>query len=165
VPADAEALLELRVRNRGFLEPREPQRDESWYTLAAQRSDIAAGVAAARDDRAYAFGIFDPELVGRVALNAVVRGVFQNAYLGYFVDEASNGRGYATEAVRGAVGYAFGEARLHRVQAAVMPRNGASVRVLEKAGFREEGFAERYLCINRVWEDHRLFAITREESA
>ena len=162
-PPDAQALLDLRVRNREFFEPWEPQRDESWYTLAAQRADIAAGIAVARDDRGYSFGIFDPALVGRVALNAVVRGVFGNAYLGYFVAEAVNGRGYATEAVRGAVRFAFAEAGLHRVQAAVVPRNPGSARVLEKAGFREEGYAERYLCINGVWEDHRIFAITSEE--
>lgn len=162
-PADAPALLELRLRNRAFLEPWEPQRDESWYTLAAQQADLAAGIEGARAGRRYVLGIFAPALVGRVALNEVVRGVFGNAYLGYFVDEAVNGRGHATEAVREAVRFAFGEAGLQRVQAAVVPRNAASVRVLEKAGFRQEGYAERYLRINGVWEDHRIFAITREE--
>jgi ribosomal-protein-alanine N-acetyltransferase len=164
-PEDAPALLELRVRNRAFLEPWEPVRDESWYTLAAQQADIASGIEGARADRRYALGIFAPALVGRVALNEIVRGVFGNAYLGYFVDEAVNGRGYATEAVRQAVRFGFDEAGLHRVQAAVVPRNAASVRVLEKAGFREEGYAERYICINGVWEDHRIFAVTREELA
>jgi len=162
-PADAPALLDLRVRNRAFLEPWEPVRDESWYTLAAQQADIAAAIEGARTDRSYAFGVFAPGLVGRVALNEVVRGVFGNAYLGYFVAQEVNGRGYATEAVRQAVRFAFGQARLHRVQAAVVPRNAASARVLEKAGFREEGYAERYLCINGVWEDHRIFALTSEE--
>jgi [ribosomal protein S5]-alanine N-acetyltransferase len=162
-PADAPAMLDLRLRNRDFFEAWEPERDESWYTLAAQEDDIAGGIEGARADRRYVFGIFDPALVGRIALNEVVRGVFGNAYLGYFVDEAVNGRGYATEAVRQAVRFAFGEAGLHRVQAAVVPRNVASVRVLEKARFREEGYAERYLCIRGVWEDHRIFAITREE--
>ena len=156
-------MLELRLRNRAFFEEWEPVRDEFWFTLEAQRADIAAGIEAARSDRRYSFGIFAPELVGRVALSEVVRGVFGNAFLGYFVDEAANGRGYATSAVRDAVRFAFGEMGLHRVQAAVMPRNVASVRVVEKAGFRDEGYAERYLCINGVWEDHRIFAITREE--
>jgi ribosomal-protein-alanine N-acetyltransferase len=162
-PADAAALLELRLRNRAFLEPWEPQRDESWYTLAGQQADIASGIEGARADRRFVLGIFAPALVGRIALNEIVRGVFGSAYLGYFVDEAVNGRGYATEAVRKAVRFAFGEAGLHRVQAAVVPRNEASVRVLQKAGFREEGYAERYLRINGVWEDHRIFAITSEE--
>ena len=95
-------------------------------------------------------------------LNAVVRGVFQNAYLGYAVAEAANGRGYATQAVREATRIGFGELGLHRIQAAVIPRNAGSVRVLEKAGFRREGFAERYLLINGTWEDHILFAVTND---
>ena len=105
------------------------------------------------------------ELVGRIQLSGISRGPFENAYLGYFVSERHNGRGYATEAVRQAVDAAFGELGLHRVQAAVIPRNVASIRVLEKAGFREEGFALRYLQIAGVWEDHKLYAVTAEEWA
>ena len=88
---------------------------------------------------------------------------FESAYLGYSVSERHNGRGYATEAVRQVLAVAFEELGLHRVQAAVMPINLASIRVLEKAGFREEGLALRYLQINGVWEDHKLFALTAEE--
>jgi [ribosomal protein S5]-alanine N-acetyltransferase len=122
-----------------------------------QQVDCEAG-------RGYAFGIFDAGgLVGYANLNAVVRGVFQNAYLGYAVAEKANGRGYATEAVRAAVRIAFEELGLHRVQAAVMPRNVGSIRVLEKAGFRREGLAEGYLLINGTWEDQVLFAVTRDE--
>jgi ribosomal-protein-alanine N-acetyltransferase len=69
----------------------------------------------------------------------------------------------ATQAVGMALRFAFGEAGLQRVQAAVMPRNAASIRVLEKNGFRREGFASRYLMINGVWEDHLVLAVTREE--
>jgi [ribosomal protein S5]-alanine N-acetyltransferase len=117
-------------------------------------------------ERAFDFGIFatgSDELVGRVRLSEIVRGVFQNAYIGYFVSERHNGRGFATAGVRQAVNTAFGPIELHRVQAAVVPRNVGSVRVLEKVGFRDEGLALRYLEINGAWEDHRLFAVTREE--
>jgi ribosomal-protein-alanine N-acetyltransferase len=68
-----------------------------------------------------------------------------------------------TEAVRAATTFAFAFARLHRVQAAVMPSNRASQRVLEKAGFRREGLAERYLCIAGAWQDHFVFAVTADE--
>ena len=163
VDADAPALAELRVRNRAFFEPWEPTREESWYTLESARRTIAEQRAARREDRGHAFGIFVPELVGWANLSAVVRGVFQNAYLGYAVDEASNGRGHATAAVVEAVRLAFTELGLHRVQAAVIPRNLGSLRVLEKAGFRREGHAERYLRINGVWEDHVLFARTSDD--
>jgi ribosomal-protein-alanine N-acetyltransferase len=104
-------------------------------------------------------------LVGRVAFSAVVRGSFQNAYLGYWIDQDSQGRGLMTEALDLALGFAFGPLGLHRVQAAVMPSNEASQRVLEKCGFRREGLALRYLCLAGKWEDHAIFAITAGERA
>ncbi len=105
----------------------------------------------------------DDSVIGRVAFGGVLRGAFQNAYLGYWIDEDRQGRGLMTEAVRAATGFAFASAGLHRVQAAVMPRNAGSLRVLEKASYRREGFAARYLCIAGTWEDHVIFAVTAEE--
>lgn len=102
-------------------------------------------------------------IVGRMSLGGIMRGVFQNAYLGYWIDAQHQGHGLMTEAVQAGVEFAFREGGLHRVQAAVMPRNVASVRVLEKVGFRREGYAERYLCIAGVWEDHLIFARTSDE--
>jgi ribosomal-protein-alanine N-acetyltransferase len=104
------------------------------------------------------------EIIGRIALGGILRGVFQNAYLGYWIDQDHVSKGICTEAVIASTRFAFQEARLHRVQAAVMPNNPRSMRVLEKAGYRREGFAERYLCINGSWEDHVLFARTIEET-
>jgi [ribosomal protein S5]-alanine N-acetyltransferase len=161
--ADAEAILEILLRDRAFLDQWEPTRPDGFYTLERHRERIAA-LREAED--CADFGIFladGDELVGRIQLSGIARGPFQNAYLGYFVSERHNGRGYATEAVRQAVEAAFGELGLHRVQAAVIPRNAASIRVLEKAGFREEGHARRYLQIAGVWEDHKLYAVTAEE--
>ncbi len=117
-------------------------------------------------DEAYSFGIFENDgdaLVGHVVLSNVARAAWQNATLGYFVGLDHNGRGYATQGVALALRFAFGDARLHRVQAAVMPRNVASKRVLEKNAFRYEGHSLRYLEINGVWEDHDIYAITIEE--
>jgi [ribosomal protein S5]-alanine N-acetyltransferase len=160
--ADAASLLDFMRENRAFLEQWEPARDEDFLTLAVQLAEIEAAAADAAADRRYAFGVFhEGELIGRLALNEVVRGVFQNAYLGYSIGERWNGHGFATEAVRLTVGLAFETLGLHRIQAAVMPRNAASIRVLEKNGFREEGYAVSYLCINGVWEDHRIFARLR----
>lgn len=164
--SDARAVLDLRVNNRKFLEPYEPSRQALFFTLAAQKAHLEAAARQWESDLAYAFGIFDPdtdEMVGRVALSNIVWAAWQNATLGYFIAERYNGRGIATEAVRSACGFAFGQARLHRVQAGVMPRNKASIRVLEKVGFRHEGFSPRYLSINGTWEDHDMFALTAEE--
>jgi ribosomal-protein-alanine N-acetyltransferase len=104
-------------------------------------------------------------LIGRVALGGVLRGAFQNAYLGYWIDGDRQGQGLTTEAVVAATSFAFSSVGLHRVQAAVMPGNVASQRVLTKVGYRREGVAERYLCIAGRWEDHVLFAATEEEWA
>jgi len=151
------------TRDRVFLDPWEPVRGDAFFTLDVQERGLAR-LREAED--LVDFGIFleeDEELVGRAQLSGISGAPFANAHLGYFVSEAHNGRGHATEAVRQAVEHAFVELGLHRVQAAVMPRNTASIRVLEKAGFREEGLALRYLKIAGVWEDHTLFAVTLEE--
>jgi [ribosomal protein S5]-alanine N-acetyltransferase len=101
--------------------------------------------------------------VGKVALNGIMRGAMYGAYLGYWMDVDHQGQGLVTEAIEAVLGFAFGPAGLHRVQAAIMPRNEKSLRVIEKLGFRREGYAERYLQIAGRWEDHILFARTREE--
>jgi len=161
---DAAPLLDLRSRHRAFLEPWEPLRDDDFYTLERQRQGVEASVREREEGRSAPFVVVhEGAIVGAVNLTAIVRGVFQNAYLGYWISPDVGGRGFATEAVRQAVETGFRTLALHRVQAAVIPRNVASVRVLEKAGFREEGLALRYLRIAGTWEDHRLFAVTAEE--
>jgi ribosomal-protein-alanine N-acetyltransferase len=156
----------LRTRNKDFFEPWEPTQSARHFTLAGQREEIERSVNDAKRDVRYAFGVFlktNDELVGRVALSNVSRGAWQNATLGYYIDEAHNHRGYATDAVRLALRFAFASAGLHRVQAAVLSRNVASRRVLEKAGFTREGRSTKYLQINGVWEDHEMFAVTAED--
>lgn len=163
---DVQPMLELVQRNRSFLQPFEPIRPESYFTAAGQHSAIEQAIRQWKSDQGYPFGIFLPEnhsLIGRVNLSNVVRGAWQNCTIGYFMDERMQGKGYMTEAVKLAVQYAFATAGLHRVQAAIMPRNLPSKRVVEKAGFRYEGLSKRYLCINGKWEDHEIYSITSEE--
>jgi ribosomal-protein-alanine N-acetyltransferase len=165
-PADADEMLELRLRNREFFTPFEPALPPEHFTRTAQLDAIVHGNRAWDDDREYTFGIALPSgaLVGRIRLSVVVRGPWQNANVGYYVSRESNGRGICTEAVRLTAAFAFGRLGLHRVQAAVMPRNTPSIRVLEKSGFRREGLAPHYLRINGVWEDHAIFARTAEDA-
>ena len=164
-PADEAALIELRTRNKEFLRPWEPVRDAGHPPEGVRQVQLRRAVSDAVRDRAYALGIFTPDdvLIGTVTLSNVVRGAWQNATLGYFVDEHHNGRGFATEAIGLAAELAFTELGLHRVQAAVMPRNPGSLRALEKAGFRHEGESLRYLQIAGVWEDHLVLALTAED--
>lgn len=103
--------------------------------------------------------------MGKIALSGILRGAMYGAYLGYWIDADHQGKGLVTEGIRAVLDFAFGPAGLHRVQAAIMPRNARSLRVIEKLGFRREGYAERYLQIAGAWEDHVIFARTREEHA
>jgi [ribosomal protein S5]-alanine N-acetyltransferase len=165
-PDDADALLELRLRNQDFLRPLEPIRPDGFLTPASQRADLEWALGQRKAGLAYAFGIFEAEtgaMAGRIALSNIVRGAWRNCTVGYYVDQERNGRGYATEALGLATGFALSHAGLHRVQAGVMPRNAASIRVVEKNGFRFEGQARRYLQINGVWEDHNIYAVTAED--
>ncbi len=164
---DLEELVALRRANREHTAPWEPVRDDAFYTAAGQRIELDLDAQAWASGSAYPFSVLDAgdgdRLVGRVALANVVRGAWQNATLGYWIDAGVGGRGHATRAVGLVLRFAFEHAHLHRVQPAVIPRNAASLRVVERNGFRHEGRAERYLQINGVWEDHEIFALTTEE--
>lgn len=161
VPADpalAEAVANYYRRNREFLRPFEPVREESFYTAQYQRELLEREVQDRQADRGYRFYIRPVEeagkIIGVIGLNNLVRGAFQSAFLGYKLDEGFCGRGLMTQAVELAVNYGFDELKLHRIEGNVMPRNQASLRVLEKNGFVKEGISRYYLNIHGVWEDH-----------
>jgi ribosomal-protein-alanine N-acetyltransferase len=163
---DAEPLLSLHVRNREFFRRFITTRPPDFYTLAAQRQAIERDVKGREGGSRYSFGIFLTDsvtLIGIVSLTELLRGPIQSCYIGYYLDQGQNGRGYGTEAVRLAVAYAFGELKLHRVEAGVMPHNLASMRVLEKCGFRKEGIARKSVEIDGVWQDHQILAIIAED--
>ena len=167
-PSDAELLTALRKANRAHLEPWEPVRPDTFFTVPGQALAIAGALAEWKAGTRYAFVVCDAgdgdRAIGNVTVANVVRGAWRSATLGYWVAAADCGRGHATEATRLAVAFAFAHAGLHRVQAAVLPRNTASARVLQKAGFRREGHALRYLEIAGRWEDHDLYAVTAEDA-
>jgi [ribosomal protein S5]-alanine N-acetyltransferase len=129
-------------------------------TVLRQRRDWKHG-------RGYVFMVADREepatFIGKIALSGIMRGAMCGAYLGYWMAEAHQGKGLVTEGIAAVLDFAFGPGGLHRIQAAIMPRNERSLRVIEKLGFRREGYAQRYLQIAGNWEDHILFARTREE--
>lgn len=139
LPADtalAPRTAAYYARNRAFLRPFEPERPQAFFTVEGQRDILLREVLAAQGRRAYRFYIESkcaPALVvGSIGLNDVVWGAFCSAFLGYKLDAAYTGKGYMTEAVRLVVEYAFTQLGLHRIEANVMPRNTASLRVVEK---------------------------------
>ncbi|MBS2968288.1 GNAT family N-acetyltransferase [Metabacillus sp. KIGAM252] len=158
---DASERLRLQQENRAFFEKFSMERQESFYTLEAQEQAIANQIEGKENDEEYQFGIFtkDDVLIGTINLFFVARGAIQSGFIGYFMDERYNGRGYTTEAVNLLVQYAFEELKLHRIEAGVMPHNIGSIKVLTKAGFHKEGLARKNVKINGRWEDHELLAI------
>ena len=166
--ADFEGWREVRQRNRGWLLKWEPKPPPGAPDDTESRPAFIARCGAREREwqmgSGYGFGIFvGGRFAGELNLSGVQRGPFQNAYVGYWIDEAQAGNGYVPEALVVAARFAFEELALHRLQVAIIPRNRASRRVAEKLNLREEGIAHRYLAINGVWEDHIRYALTSEE--
>jgi ribosomal-protein-alanine N-acetyltransferase len=151
----------LREASRDFLTPWEPTWPADDLTRASFRRRIRRYFEDQRGDLAYPFFIFrrnDNVLVGGLTLANVRRGCAQACTLGYWMGRNYARRGYMTAAVRAVIPFAFESLRLHRIEAACIPGNVASIRLLEKTGFQREGFARQYLCIDGLWQDHLLFA-------
>ena len=135
-PADAASYRRLLERNRS----------DDFYALLARRLE-------------------DDAIVGLFELSSIVRGGFQNAYLGYWAGGPYAGQGYMREGMQLTLRFAFGELRLHRVEANIQPANKRSLALARAAGFRREGFSPRYLKIGGRWRDHERWAILAEEAA
>ena len=167
-PGDWDAWREVRIRSREWLVKWEPRAAPGYPDPTVDRRAFIARCGARDRERelgsGFGFGIFVGDtFAGEINLNSIQRGPFQNAYVGYWIDQAQAGHGYVPEAVVVLSRFAFEELGLHRVQISIIPRNQASRRVVEKLEVRLEGIAERYLEINGVWEDHMRFAFTAEE--
>ena len=163
---DYGAWAELRTMSRAHLTPWEPAWPRDDLTKSAYRRRLKHYQREAREDLGYAFLLFQSEtdqLMGGVTLSNVRRGVTQSAMLGYWLGLPFCGCGYMSVAVRTVLSHAFETLRLHRIEAAVQPSNGASVGVLRRVGFFEEGLARRYLKINGQWQDHLMFAMLAED--
>jgi [ribosomal protein S5]-alanine N-acetyltransferase len=159
--ADFAAWTALREASREFLTPWEPTWPTDDLTRTAFRQRMRRYAEDQRTDQAYPFFVFrknDNVLVGGLVLASIRRGVAQAASLGYWIGLPYARHGYMTEALRALIPAAFDVLRLHRLEAACIPTNAASIRLLEKTGFQREGYAREYLCINGTWQDHLLYA-------
>jgi [ribosomal protein S5]-alanine N-acetyltransferase len=157
---------DLRERSRDYLVPWEPTWADDDLTRPAFRRRLAVYQREMDAGSAWPLFVFDAAggaLMGAMTLSNVRRGVAETGTLGYWIGQSFAGRGVATASVRAICRFAFGRLGLHRVEAACVPTNIASRRVLEKAGFRLEGCARAYLKINGEWADHLLFGLVRDE--
>jgi len=163
---DFEDWAAIRSASREFLKPWEPNWPPNDLTRLAFRARLKRYSQDVRADAAYPFFIFrlgDGALVGGLTLGQIRRGVAQTASLGYWMGEAFAGQGYMSDAVRTMLPYAFNGLRLRRVEAACLPENEPSIRLLERLGFIREGYARSYLCIAGLWRDHLLYAILADD--
>lgn len=166
--SDWAAWAETREESRAYLTPWEPAWPSDALTESAYLRRIRRVTSEWRSDEGYSFHVFERDtnrLVGGIGLTQVRRGVAQTGTLGYWVGEPYQRRGYTTEAVRLISAFAFQSLRLHRIEAACLPENMPSRRVLEKAGFIREGYARLYLRIAGEWRDHLTFALLQEDFA
>lgn len=159
--ADFARWSALREESRAFLTPWEPVWPVDDLTRSAYRRRLRRYADDLRADLSYAFFICraeDDGLLGGLTLTNVRRGVAQSATLGYWMGERYAGKGVMTAAVAALIPFVFGALRLHRLEAACIPTNIASISLLKRNGFVQEGYAREYLCINGSWQDHLLFA-------
>lgn len=165
--SDYEEWAALRHRSRAFLKPWEPTWSPDDLTRSAFRYRLRRYAEERRLDHAYSYFLFandSRELLGGITISNVRRNVVQTGTMGYWMGEPYHGKGYMTAGVRALLPHLFGALRLRRIEAACLPSNIASIRLLEKTGFSREGYAREYLCIDGVWQDHLLFALLRGDA-
>ncbi len=166
IMSDYPAWAGLRSLSREFLTPWEPTWTRNELTRLSFRRRVRHYVREAREDLGYAFLMFrrsDDALLGGLTISNVRRGVTQSGTLGYWVGQPHARRGYMAEGMSTLMPFVFDTLRLHRLEAACLPHNAASMRLLEKAGFQQEGRARRYLRINGIWQDHVLYALIHDD--
>ena len=164
--SDYKAWAALRRQSRKFLEPWEPLWTADELERTAWRERLRQYGQDRRRGTGQTFFIFERQgnrLAGGITIGNIRRGVAQSAHIGYWMGEKFAGRGLMSEAVRLLVDHGFGTLGLHRIEAACIPQNKRSIRVLEKAGFSSEGLLRSYLRINGVWQDHMLFSLIEDD--
>ncbi len=156
----------LREQSRSFLAPWEPIWPADDLTRMSFRRRIKRYQREIRNGTGFPFFVLSPDgetLLGGLTLAQIQRGVTQSAVLGYWMGAPHAGKGLMTAAVRAVIGFAFDSLHLNRMEAACLPTNAASIRLLEKVGFAREGYARKYLCIDGRWQDHLLYGLVRDE--
>ncbi|TPE48864.1 GNAT family N-acetyltransferase [Amaricoccus solimangrovi] len=162
--SDHAAWARVRQAGADFLRPWEPSWSADHFTRRAFRNRVYWAQRAREDGRALAFFLIrreDNRLVGAITLDNIRRGPAQTAQVGYWIGPDHARQGYMSEALEATIRYAFAILDLSRIEAACLPENDASRGLLERAGFRLEGMAEKYLQIDGRWRDHVLYATLR----
>lgn len=161
---DRGAWLEVRARNAGWLAPWEATPPVDTGRTMSFSAMVRSLRRQARQGSMLPFVVtYDDALVGQVTIGGITWGSLCSAHVGYWVDQRVAGRGVMPTAVALAADHCFRVVGLHRLEVNIRPENAASLRVVEKLGFREEGTRLGFLHIAGAWRDHRSFALTSEE--
>lgn len=154
------------IRNRDFLSRWEPIRGDEYYTLENVKKLIEDEIHLHQKGVAINYYISykgDERIIGKISLSNIIYGPFLSCYLGYKLDINEINKGVMTKALNEVIDNLFKEYKLHRIEANILPRNSASIRVIEKLGFVNEGLSKKYLKINGVWEDHIHYVLLNED--
>ncbi|MCZ6590827.1 MAG: GNAT family protein [Alphaproteobacteria bacterium] len=163
---DWRAYVEVRAASRKFLEPWEPTWPPDALGREAYFRRLNRYAADWRDGVGHSFFIFgndDNALLGGISMSNVRRGVAQCGTLGYWIGEPHARQGYMNEALRLIIEFCFGQLGLHRIEAACLPHNDASQKLLQRADFTQDGYARKYLKIRGEWQDHLLYSLLAED--
>lgn len=163
---DYKSWASLREESRSFLEPWEPRWARDELSRSTFRRRLRFYEKDSSLDLGYSFFLFrrdDDALLGGITLSNIRRGVSQSGTLGYWIGWPYARQGFMTRALNVIIWFAFDSLRLHRLEAACLPENTASARLLTKVGFQYEGLGRRYLKINGVWQDHWMFALLNDD--
>ena len=159
----AEEVLQYYNRNRRFLSEWEPQRPEEFYTLDFQKNFLQEDFKANENGKILRLWITNKnderKIIGCITFNLIVRGVLQSCILGYKLDKDEINKGLITEGIKRAINVVFDELKLHRIEAPIMPINTASIKVVSKLGFENEGLSKKYIKVNGKWEDHTRWSL------
>jgi [ribosomal protein S5]-alanine N-acetyltransferase len=160
-------LFDFLTRNAEFFKPWSPLYEDGYFDIENHRKHLLKIEQDTNEGKGIKFGTFlknDPnKIIGTLSFMNIIYGPFLSCFTGYRTDEYYNGKGFTTEALKCGVDYVFEKLKLHRVEANIIPKNAASIRVVEKLGFKPEGKSEKYLQINGKWEDHLHYVKLNEK--
>ena len=158
-------VLDYYLRNDEHFKLAMPEYPKDFFTEEYWVDRLWNEFNMALDGAAVRFYIFlkaDGELervIGDISLALILRGTAESCKLGYKLDKDFTGRGFMSEALKAVVSYVFDDLKLNRIEANIVPSNTASLNLIRKMRFSEEGIAYKYLKINGRWEDHLRFSM------
>lgn len=164
--SDWKAWADERKKNKLYLQPWEPL----WSINELERSSFVKRVRMferlSHNDQAYSFLIFKSDnegFIGEINISNVQRGIIQSCTIGYWIAKDCEGKGMMSESLELIKEFIFNELKLHRIEAACLPHNMPSLKVLLKNGFIKEGTARKLLKINDKWQDHTVLSFILDD--